>query len=373
MSEITVVGADDRGTFRQFLEFPYGHYKNDPYWVPPLRIAQKDMLNRAKHPFYRHAEMQLFVARDGARPVGRIAAILDRNQFAPGSVGFFGFLETVDSQPVADALLKAAWDWLKPRGVKRMRGPVNPSTNYECGLLIEGFDSSPMVMMTYNPPYYATLLERAGFQKARDLVAYIANAPEVAGQKAMRVAERASRASKVAIRQVDLKNFQAEADMIWSIYSDAWSRNWGFAPLTKEEFRVLAKDMKAILVPELALIGEVDGQAVGFALAIPDVNIALKPAGGNLFPFGLIKILYLQRKVKSLRVMALGVKEQYRTAGVAAGFYATLIRQALRLGYGDCEFSWVLEDNILMNRSIEALGARRYKTYRIYEGTNHYA
>jgi GNAT superfamily N-acetyltransferase len=270
-------------------------------------------------------------------------------------------------------LLRAAWDWLKQHGARSMRGPVNPSTNYECGLLVEGFDSTPMVMMTYNPPYYSTLLERAGLKKAKDLLAYITTAPATAGHKAMRIADRAMRSSKVVIRPVNMKNFQAEADAICDIYSSAWSRNWGFAPLTKEEFRVLAKDMKAIIVPELALVGEINGRPVGFALAIPDINIALKAAGGNLFPLGLIKILYLQRKIRSLRVMALGVIEEFRTAGVAAGFYATLIRQAQRLGYGDCEFSWVLEDNILMNRSIEALGARRYKTYRLYEGTNDYA
>jgi len=189
----------------------------------------------------------------------------------------------------------------------------------------------------------------------------------------MRVADRAMRSSRVVIRPVNLKKFDAEANAIWAIYSSAWSRNWGFAPMTQAEFRVLAKEMKQILIPEFALIGEVEGRPVGFALAIPDINRALKPAGGNLFPFGLIKILYHQRRIKTLRVMALGVIEEFRTAGVAAGFYATLIRQAQRLGYGECEFSWVLEDNILMNRSIESLGARRYKTYRLYEGTYRYA
>lgn len=373
MGEIAVIGADDRGTLRHFIEFPYRHYKRDPYWVPPLRMAQKDLLNQRKHPFYAHAEMRCFLAMDGSQVAGRIAAILDRNQFAPESVGFFGFLEMVESQPVANALLRAAWDWLRARGVKVMRGPVNPSTNYECGLLVEGFDSSPFVMMTYNPPYYAGLLERAGLSKAKDLLAYITTAAATAGHKAMRVAERAMRSSRVNIRPVNMKKYEADVDAIWSIYSAAWSRNWGFAPLTKEEFRVLAKDMKSILAPEFALVGEIDGRPVGFALAIPDINRALKPAGGNLFPIGLIKILYHQRRIKSLRVMALGVIDEFRTAGVAAGFYATLIKRAQRLGYEDCEFSWVLEDNILMNRSIEALGARRYKTYRLYEGTHDYA
>jgi GNAT superfamily N-acetyltransferase len=370
---VTVIGADDGRTLRQFIEFPYQHYQHDPYWAPPLRIAQKDLLNQKKHPFYRHAEMQTFLALDGSEVVGRIAAILDRNQFAPDNIGFFGFFEAIDSQPVANALLRAAWDWLRTRGVATMRGPVNPSTNYECGLLVDGFDSSPFVMMTYNPPYYGGLLEGAGLKKIKDLLAYITTAAATAGHKAMRVAERAMRSSRVSIRPVNLKKFEAEADSIWSIYSSAWSRNWGFAPLTKEEFRLLAKDLKAILVPDFALIGEIGGRAVGFALAIPDINLALKPAGGNLFPLGLIKLLYHQRKIKSLRVMALGVIEEYRTAGVAAGFYATLIKSAQRLGYGECEFSWVLEDNILMNRSIESLGARRYKTYRLYEGTHDYA
>jgi len=373
VGELTVIGADDRATLRQFIEFPYNLYRNDPYWVPPLRMAQKDLLDKKKHPFYAHAEMQCLVAMDGGKPVGRIAAILDRNQFAPDGVGFFGFFESVDSQPVVNALLHAAWEWLRSRGAKTMRGPVNPSTNYECGLLVDGFDSSPFVMMTYNPPYYAGLLERAGLRKIKDLLAYITTAAATAGHKAMRVADRAMRSSRVAIRPVNMKNFKAEADAIWGIYSSAWSRNWGFAPLTREEFWLLAKDMKQILAPEFALIGEIEGRAVGFALAIPDINLALKPAGGNLFPLGLLKILYHQRKIKSLRVMALGVIDECRTAGVAAGFYATLIKSAQRLGYGDCEFSWVLEDNILMNRSIVSLGARRYKTYRLYEGTHDYA
>src|SRR5260370_1266961 len=183
------------------------------------------MLNQKKHPFYTHAEMQCFLAMRGSEVAGRIAAILDRNQFAPDRVGFFGFLEMTNSQPVADALLQAAWSWLKERGAKSMRGPVSPSTNYECGLLVEGFDSSPMVMMTYNPPYYSTLLERAGLKKAKDLLAYITTATATAGHKAMRVAERAMRSSKVVIRPVNMKDFQAEADVIWGSYSAAWREN----------------------------------------------------------------------------------------------------------------------------------------------------
>ena len=193
---------------RRFIEYPYELYRDDPHWVPPLRIAVKDLLDQKKHPFYAHAEMQCFLAYSDSKPVGRIAAILDKNQFAPDSVGFFGFLEMADSQPVADELLGAAWSWLKQRGARSMRGPVNPSTNYECGLLVEGFDSSPFVMMTYNPPYYAGLLERAGLKKAKDLLAYITTAAATAGNKAMRVADRAMRSSHVVIRPVNMKKFR---------------------------------------------------------------------------------------------------------------------------------------------------------------------
>ena len=373
MGEVTVVGADDGKKLRQFIEFPYQLYRGDPYWVPPLRMAQRDLLDKGKHPFYKHAEMQCFLAVDGARVIGRVAAILDRSQFSQDQVGFFGFLEMIDSEPVVNALLRAAWDWLRGRGAKLMRGPVNPSTNYECGLLVDGFDSSPFVMMTYNPRYYSGLVERAGLKKAKDLLAYVTTAAATDGERARKVAEYQVLKSKVVIRPVNLKKFEAEVGSIWSIYSSAWSQNWGFAPLTQDEFQLMAKDMKMILAPEFALIGEINGRPVGFALALPDINRALKPAGGSLFPLGFIKILYHKRRIKTLRVMALGVIEEYRSTGVAAGFYATLIRQAQKLGYGECEFSWVLEDNILMNRSIESLGARRYKTYRLYEGTYHYA
>ena len=212
VSEITVVGADDRGTFRQFIEFPYQHYKNDRYWVPPLRIAQKDMLDKKKHPFYAHAEMQLFAGDAMARsPWDESRRFSTGISLRPIASAFSDFSRLIDSQPVADALFRAAWDWLKQRGAKSMRGPVNPSTNYECGLLVEGFDSSPMVMMTYNPPYYSKLIERAGFKKIKDLLAYITTAPATAGHKAMRVAERAARASKVAIRQVNMKNFRSRS------------------------------------------------------------------------------------------------------------------------------------------------------------------
>ncbi|MBI3472662.1 MAG: N-acetyltransferase [Candidatus Solibacter usitatus] len=365
--EVEIVPVQESRALRQFIEFPYQLYRRDPYWVPPLRLAQKDLLDTAKHPFYRHAEIQCFLARRQGAVAGRIAAILDRDQFSPDHLGFFGFFECEDSPPAAAALLEAARKWLRDRDVRVIRGPVSPSTNYESGLLVDGFDSSPYVMMTYNPRYYPALLEGAGLGKAKDLHAYGGPVKAVDGDKAGRVAARALRRGGMTIRTLRMKQFDAEVENVWRVYNAAWSRNWGFVPMSKEEFQFQARDMKQILDPGFALIGEVEGRAVGFALALPDINRALRHAGGDLFPLGLLKILYYQRRIKAVRVIALGVIEEYRTAGVAAGFYANLIGHARRLGYQECEFSWVLEDNLMMNRSIEALGARRTKTYRIYE------
>jgi GNAT superfamily N-acetyltransferase len=366
---IEVVGADNPKALKQFVELPYRLYRDYPHWVPPLRIAVKELLDRAKHPFYADAEAEFFIAQKDGQVVGRVAAILDKahNRFHEEKAGFFGFFECINDPAVADALLQRARRWVFDRGAKFLRGPVNPSTNYECGILVEGFDSDPMVMMTYNPDYYPALLERVGLRKSKDLWAWLSNANFIDMKKIDRVADKVIRSKGVTVRPIDMKNFDADVEKVWDIYNSAWERNWGFIPMSKEEFKLQGKEMKQILKPELVLIGEVEGRAVGFALALPDINQALKPAQGKLLPTGLIKILYYQRLVKSVRVLALGVVEEYRASGLAAGFYATLVRNARKLGYGDCEMSWILEDNVLMNRSLEVMGAKRYKTYRIYE------
>jgi GNAT superfamily N-acetyltransferase len=370
LGEIDIVPVDGKRGLKEFIEFPYALYRQNQQWVAPLRIAVKELLDRKKHPFYANAEAEFFLAYRGGRVVGRIAAILDRNhnRFHDENAGFFGFFEAENNLAVAQALLGAARKWAFERGAKLLRGPVNPSTNYECGILVEGFESDPKIMMTYNPPYYSDLMEQAGLRKAKDLYAYGGLAPNVDVQKIERVANRALAKHEFRIRPIDMKNFDADVMRVWEVYNSAWSRNWGFVPMSREEFFLMGKEMKQILKPELVLIGEVKGRVVGFALALPNINHALKKAQGNLFPAGLLKILYYQRLIKDVRVFALGVTEEYRTTGVAAGFYATLVRNALKLGYdGECEMSWILEDNTLMNRSAELMGAKRYKTYRIYE------
>ena len=369
MGGLEIVAVDNKKALNEFIELPYTLYRDDPHWVPPLRIAVKELLDKAKHPFYANAETELFLARRDGKVAGRVAAILDKahNRFHGENAGFFGFFECVNDKPVAQALLSRALQWVKSKGAEFIRGPVNPSTNYECGMLIEGFDSDPMVMMTCNPPYYPKLMDEAGLRKAKDLYAYLSNANTIEMKKIDRVADKVLTTTGVRVRPINMKDFDAEVQRVWDVYNASWAHNWGFVPMSREEFAAMGKEMKMILKPELVLIGEVKDRVVGFALALPDVNQAIKKAKGKLLPTGLLKILYYQRLIKNVRVLALGVVEEYRPSGLAAGFYATLVRNARKLGYGDSEMSWILEDNVLMNRSLEVMGAKRYKTYRIYE------
>jgi hypothetical protein len=363
---------------RDFLELPYRLYKRDAHWVAPLRIAQKDILNVARHPFYRTSEVEMFLAERGGRVVGRIMAILNRahNEFHHEKAGGFGFFEVEDDIEAASALLDAARQWLRPRGAEVMRGPFNPSTNYECGLLVDGFDSDPFVMMTYNPVYYAGLLERCGFRKAMDLYAYsVENESFHQSEKLKRVADRARSKTRLTLRTVNLKDFANEVERLRAVYNDAWSNNWGFVPVTRDEFEHLAKDLKQIVDPRVVYIAErleegaTEPRAVGFFLAVPDFNRALKKAKGRLLPFGILKLLWHSRKIHTIRIITMGTIKELQNLGVAAIFYNEIYSKVPEHGYASGEMSWVLENNTLMNRSADLLGGIRYKTYRIYETT----
>jgi GNAT superfamily N-acetyltransferase len=363
---------------RSFLELPYKLYKNDLHWVSPLRIAQKDILNVEKHPFYRTSDVEMFLAERDGRIVGRVMAILNRahNEFHQEKAGEFGFFEVESDLEAAAALLDAARQWLRQRGAQVMRGPFNPSTNYECGLLVEGFDSDPVVMMTYNPPYYADFLERCGFHKAMDLYAYHIDY-ECFNQsdKLKRVADRARSKNGLTLRTVNLKDFANEVERLRKVYNDAWNDNWGFVPVTREEFEHLAKDLKQIVDPKIVYVaerieeGKSEPRAVGFFLAVPDINQALKKAHGRLLPFGILKLLWHSRKIRSIRIITMGTIRELQNLGVAAMFYDEIYRRVPEHGYASGEMSWVLESNTLMNRSAELLGGKRHKTYRIYEAT----
>jgi GNAT superfamily N-acetyltransferase len=357
----------------QFIRFPYGIYKNDPNWVMPLEMERKDFLDPKKNPFFQYGEVELFLARRGGEVVGRIAAIRNpRHMEVHGTKeGFFGLFECVNDAGITRALLDAAAAWLRERGMNAMLGPANVSSNQDWGLLIDGFDTPPAIMMPHNPPYYAALLEACGLTKAKDLYAFELSSSAAPPEKVVRIAEKLRVREGVTVRPVNMKNLDAEVKRIRDIYNSAWEKNWGFVPFTDAEFDHLAKDLKAIVRPELALMAEVKGEPVAFALTVPDANQAIKAANGRLthfgLPIGLAKLLLASRRINRLRLIILGIKEGYRRRGLDAILYLDTLRTAKQLGYVGGEISWTLEDNHLVNRAIESMGAQRSKTYRVYQ------
>jgi hypothetical protein len=364
-----------RRDLRRFVGFPYRLYDETHYpnWVPPLRVAVHDALDEAKNPFYQDAARALFLAVRDGDVVGRIAAIENRahNRFHGDRVGFWGFFECVNDQPVADALFEAAQRWLSGRGLEVMRGPMNPSTNYECGLLVEGFEHRPTFMTAWNPPYYDALCTAAGMEKAKDLLAFWFPAtepgyalPDFVEKQALRAREKGN----VDFRNLDPGEFEREVALCWEIYNDAWERNWGFVPMSKGEFEHMAKDMKQLLWPELAFLASVDGVPAGFMLALPDYNDVLRHnRNGRLFPLGLIRLLAGKRTIKTARVMALGVKGSFRSRSILALFTHEVMRRGLAIGKIGAEASWLLEDNQLIVKPMRAMGARERMRWRVYD------
>ena len=353
-----------------FLKLPWRIYAGDPVWVPPLLSDQRKVLD-PRHPFHAHAEVECFLAWRGREPVGRIAAIANHryNEFHGDRTGFFGLFESVDDAGVAAALLAAAEGWLRARGLERALGPMNFSTNDEFfspGVLVDGFDRPPSIMMAHTPPYYAALLEGAGYTRAKDLVAYWLTG-ERPPERLLRGIARLQRSEGVVVRSLDLRRFDEEVRAIQDVYHSAWERNWGFVPMTDAEFAHLAKSLRPVVEPRLCVIAEVDGQAVGFALTLPDYHQVLKRLNGRLLPFGLFKFLWYKRKIDAARVLTLGVRPGYRHRGLDAMMIVHIWEQAVQLGYTQGECSWILEDNWDMRRGIERVGGQVYKTYRVYE------
>ena len=356
----------------RFIDFPHDLYAHDAQYVPELFIAQRDLLTPGKHPFHRHSHVKLFLAYEGAQVVGRIAAIENRNynEFNHERDGFFGFFDAVDDVEVARLLIHHISQWLSGKGLKSIIGPVNFSTNETCGLLIEGFDSAPFTMMTYNKPYYQSLLEKTEFIKMVDLIAYKFSGEQF-DQRPVKLFNTLSRRLNqkgVTIRRINLKNFDNEVDRIHAVYNSAWDKNLGFVPMTRDEFQYLAKDLKLILDTDFCLVAEKNEQIIGFALAIPNINEVLKNVSrGRLFPTGLLKLLFGLKKIKSVRVIALGVIAEFRKQGIEACFYASVLEAYRRKKYTSAEASWTLEDNHLMNRAIEQMNGVPYKKYRIFK------
>ncbi len=367
--------VENQQDLMEFIRFPWRVYRDDPYWVPPLISERKAFLDPHKNPFFEHAEVELFLAQKDGETVGTIAAIINdnHNDFHEEKAGFFGLFEVIEDYAVAEGLLVTARDWVKAKGLDVIRGPLNMSINDECGLLIDGFDSSPVVMMTYNPRYYLDFIERFGFVKAKDLYAYLISTDifnrEVSKlpPKFLRVSEAARKRAGVRVRRVNMKDFDAEVEKAKAIYNSAWEKNWGAVPMTDAEFDHLAQGLKKFLDPDLLLVAEVDDRPVGVFVGLPDVNQPLLHVNGRLFPLGWIKYLWYRRKIDTFRAVIMGVIEEYREKGIDALMYVEAAKVAFRKGYRWCEMSWILEDNVMMNRILQRLGGEIYKTYRIYE------
>lgn len=371
--EVAVAQVADWRERDAFVKLPWRIYRDDLHWVPPLEMERHDFLDPQKNPFFAHAEVALFLARKDGEVVGRVAAIEDRNfnAFHRSRTAAFGLFESVDDPAVARALLSAARTWARGRGLDALLGPINLSTNYEVGLLVEGFDSSPYVMMTYNPRYYAALLEACGLEKAKDLYAW-ERAASTPPERFLRLGEKVRR-SGITVRGLDLRDFTGEVERIRTIYNAAWEQNWGFVPMTDAEIDKLARDLRPLVVPRLTLFAEAEGEPVGFSLTLPDLNQALRHVDGRLtrlgLPIGLAKLLWHQRHIDRVRLMALGVKPGWRRRGVDALLVLESIQRTRALGYAGGEVSWTLEDNHLINRVIESVGCSRTKVYRVYQGS----
>jgi GNAT superfamily N-acetyltransferase len=369
---INIVPVTNNQLLKKFIDFPHELYRNEPNYVPELFIAQRDLLTKGKHPFHEHSSIQLFLAVKGKTVRGRIAAILNNNHniFNNAREGFFGFFECVDDLDIFQSLMDKAIEWLKEKGLKTVIGPVNPTTNDPCGLLIEGYDLPPVVMTPFNFSYYSNLLESMGFSKKVDLLSYYLKTTSV-NQRSLNLLDallKRLQQKQITIRPINMKNFAAEASKIKEVYNSAWDKNMGFVPMTDKEFSYLAKDLKQILDPKYCLVAEQNGRIIGFALAVPDINqILIKIKRGRLLPTGIFKLLFGLKKVSQVRVLALGVIDGYKKMGIEACFYAMIIKRAMEKGLEGGEASWILENNYLMNKGIQGMNGVIYKKYRLYQ------
>jgi GNAT superfamily N-acetyltransferase len=369
--QIEITRVASRADRDAFIKFPWRIYKNDPAWVPPLLLERKEFIDREKHPFFEHGQAEFFLARRGDEIVGRIAASDDPNYNAlhHSNVGCFGMFESLDDQDVANALFEAAENWLRGKGRDEIMGPIDYSTNYVCGLLVDGFEHPPTVLTSHNPPSYAALFEARGFTKITDFYAWWFPDATMAIPRLRRLARKFARRN-LTIRAGNLKNIHEEGRRLREIYNQAWANNWGFVPFSESEIEYMTKELKPIVDPEWTLFAEADGKPVGFILGVPDINVALQKIDGRLtrfgFPIGLIKLLYHKSRIRKARLIALGVIEQYRRAGVAEMLVLRVMEDGMQNRGFSFELSMTLEGNHLINRFLEAIGATKYKTYRIY-------
>ena len=364
-----------RKALAQFIDFPHDLFAGDPNYVPELFMAQEALLNPEKSPFFQHSTAEYFLARaENGKIVGRIAAIHNKayNDFAGENAGFFGFFDVIDDYSVAKALLDTAANWLKHKGLDRVIGPTNLSTNETCGVLIENFEEPPFVMTTYNYPYYAEFLERYGFVKNTDLLSYeffpenlTPRLKELSASLEKRLAQNG-----ITIRTINMKDFDAEVDKFLPIYNASWDQNMGFVPMTEAEVRQMGKDLRMAIDPDFVYFAEKDGKTIGIALSLPNLNeVFIKMPRGRLFPTGIFKFLFGRKSIKSLRIIALGILPEYRRMGLDVCFYTKSYQTALDKGIQRAEASWILEGNDMMNRALLQIKGKVYRKHRLYEKT----
>ncbi len=356
---------------KQFLAFPWTLYRGDPNWIPPLRSEEKGLVGYRHHPFFEKNEIQTFLAYRGKVVCGRIAAILNRVHIERHNErrGFFGFFECVDDRQVGNALFDAVRQWLAERDVPCLRGPANPGLNYVIGTLIDAFDSPPTFMMAYNPDYYGRLIEAYGFRKAHDLYAYWGHLdmlPE-SSAKLGPIAEQIVERYDIRTRQLDKSRFRQDVEAFLDIYNRSMVNHWGFTPMSPDEMRHMAKGLQHLVLPELTAVAEIDGKLVGAAICLPDFNPTIKRIDGRLFPLGFFRLLRAKRTVKKIRLLAANVLPEYQLLGVGLVLLRALVPQVLPLGIEEVEYSWVAESNAMSRGALEKGGAKRIKTYRVYD------
>lgn len=368
-----VIAVKSRKHFRDFLQVPFHLHKSDPNWVPPLYMVMKNTFDK-NNPFFKNALLQSWVAYKQGKPVGRISGIINKahNDFHHDTVGFWGFFESDNCSETTAALFKHVEEWAHQQGMTELRGPMNPSTNHECGLQISAFHTKPYIMMTQNPAYYAELVEQQGYSKARDLLAWLIDNEEIkVNPKLLQKIDALQQKENIRVRTLDMRRYDEEVETIFAIYNEAWEKNWGFFPLSVEEYRHMAKDFKSLLIPELIYILEVAGEPAAFSLWLPDINQALVHIrNGKLFPTGLLKLLWHTKVKKTItqgRIPILGIKQKFQHMPLGMMLYLNYFHKAPKLGYQAVECSWVLEENRSMLAALRLLKANHYKTYRIYE------
>jgi hypothetical protein len=366
-----IVKVGNKDQIRQFVNFPWKIYSKSSKWVPPLICDIKKIISEDKNPFWQHAIRQLFLAYDDDNNViGRIAAIIDYNyiSFQDDKCGFFGFFECINDVQTAKSLFCSVQEWLNEQGIKKMTGPMNPSTNDECGFLLEGFDISPSFMMPYNHKYYLNLVEQSGLKKVKELYAYNMHISEDSRIKRLEriVGMVNKKLTSLKIRTVRKDSYEEDLRIAISIYNRAWEKNWAFVPWSNEEFAFIASKLKMIINHDMIVIASICEEPVGMLISLPDYNQVLKKLNGKFFPFGIFKFLYYRRKIDTLRLMVMGVIKEYRHKGIEAVMYERGLKNALRIGYKCCELSWILDDNIMTQRAAEIMGGKIYKKYAVY-------